>query len=169
MLTLIYGSGIFLAGFLLHLAWWRIRLPKRQTKVLLLLFFSVLFLSLASLAVAPDIFSPEPLCGWELFHIALYVSALVLAYMITYSAIEADSPSLLLALAVARCGAKGMSSGEIYALLDDRALVDPRLSDLLLDKMAALENGRYVITAKGRLFANIFTLHRALLGAGKGG
>ncbi len=169
MLTLIFGSVIFAAGFLLHLAWWRISLPKRQTKVLLMLFFAVLLLSLAALAAAPDIFALEPVCGWELFHIALYVTALVLAYMITYSAIEADSPSLLLALAVARCGAKGMSSGEIYSLLDDRALVDPRLADLLLDKMAALENGRYVITAKGRLFANIFMLHRSLLGAGKGG
>jgi len=161
MQTLFSGSAIFAAGFMLHLVWWRVALPRRQTKTLLVIFFAALAVSLAWLY--------RGLPAGELCHIALYVTSLILAYMITYSAVEADSPSLLVALAVARAGEKGLAADEIFALLDDHALVDPRLDDLLLDKMAVLENGRYRITEKGRVLAGIFAAHRALLGAGKGG
>lgn len=173
MAIIFYGTALFLAGLALHLAWWRISVPKRQTKTLLFIFFAVLIAGCAWLAFQPGGFAvsgvPRPRGAWEFMRVALYVTALTLAYMITYSAVEADSPSLLIALAVARAGENGLPPDEITRLLDDNALVTPRLADLLKDKMAALEDGRYIATPKGRLFARIFIFHRAVLGAGKGG
>jgi hypothetical protein len=98
----------------------------------------------------------------------LYVS-LVLAYLITYSAIEVDSPSLVIILKIAESGDNGIESSALSAWLTDELLVDPRLADLVRDKAARLENGRYHLTPKGMLLAEIMVFYRRLLKAGKGG
>ena len=107
--------------------------------------------------------------GPELLSVALFVTAFTLAYMITYSAIEADSPTLLMIRTIAAAGDKGIARDDFFATLSDAVLVDPRLRDLITDRMAVLAEGKYRLTGKGRLFASIFTNYRALLGLGKGG
>ena len=42
MNTALLAIGVFATAFVTHLVWWRIRLPRRQTAVLLSLFFSLL-------------------------------------------------------------------------------------------------------------------------------
>jgi len=161
MKTMLWGSGIFAAGFILHVLWWRISLPKRQTKTLLILMFAVLAAGL--------FFLRTQAAADELAHIALYVTSLILAYMITYSAVEADSPSLVIVLTLEKAGTRGLTEDELLALASDKVLIDPRLADLLTDKMAVLENNRYSLTGKGRFMAGLFETYRKIMGAGKGG
>lgn len=172
MKTLFWGNLVFFSFFLLHLAVWKIKLPVRQTKVLLLILFGGLAASLAGFRLFPSLsllgFSVPAGTG-ELLAVSLYVTAFILAYMITYSAVEADSPTLVMIKAVADAGEMGLRKEDFFAAMNDAVLVEPRLKDLLTDRMAVLENGRYVLTGKGRLFASIFTRYRALLGLGKGG
>jgi hypothetical protein len=174
MVTLIWGGGSFLFAFLLHLAVWRIRLPERQTKTLLLIMFAVLGAGLLFLKV----FGPGAavLCGWpvpvtagDYLHLALLNISLIFSYMITYSALEADSPSLVIALTVAAAGPAGIPEADLSGFVNDDRLVKPRIKDLLLDRMAYLENGKYYLTPKGRIFAVLFITYRSLLGRGKGG
>lgn len=174
MSTLIWGGGSFLFSFLLHLAVWRIRLPKRQTKTLLLMMFFVLGVTVALLkACGPDLAAlyglSVPVTAGDYLHLTLLALALILSYMITYSALEADSPSLVIAMTVAGAGRAGIAEGDLGKLVNNDRLVKPRIRDLVLDKMAYVENGRYRLTFKGRLFARLFILYRALLGRGKGG
>ena len=75
------------------------------------------------------------------------------ANMITYSAVEADSPSLVIVLTLEKAGTRGLTEDELLALASDKVLIDPRLADLLTDKMAVLENNRYSLTGKGRFMA----------------
>lgn len=89
--------------------------------------------------------------------------------MITYSAIEADSPSLVMVMAIANAGPDGMDAREFEATLNDDLLIKPRVADLITDKMAYKEGNRYRLTGKGLLFANIFIYYRMLLRAPKGG
>jgi len=108
--------------------------------------------------------------SWTAFlRIALFSGSVFAAYIVSYPAIEADSPSLLIALAVAKAGGNGVSQAELCARFDDANLIYPRLNDLLTDKMAVLEGGKYKITAKGVLLSRIFAAYRDILGAGKGG
>jgi len=174
MATLIWGGGSFLVSFLIHLAVWRIKLPKRQTKTLLLIMFSVLGATLLLLRAYVGELALS--CGWavpvtagDYLHLALVNVSLVLSYMITYSALEADSPSLVIALTVAGAGPGGIAEGDFNAFVNDDNLVKPRINDLVLDKMARLDDGRYSLTPKGLLFARLFIFYRALLGRGKGG
>ena len=173
MKTLFWGGLIFSFFFLVHLALWKIRLPRRQVKTILIILFGGLAASLAALAAAPAgsllLGVPRPLGVSEFVQVALFVTALTLAYMITYTAIEADSPSLVMILKIKAGGARGVRKEEFDDFLSDELLIKPRVDDLVTDKMAELSGGRYHLTSKGRLMARIFNLSKSVLRLGTGG
>lgn len=173
MKTLFWGALIFSLFFLVHLALWRIRLPRRQVKTILIVLFGGLAASLTALAVAPDgwrlLGVPAPSGAPELLQVALLVTALILSYMITYTAIEADSPSLVMISKIQAGGPKGVAKEEFDHFLNDELLIAPRIDDLLTDRMAEFTGGRYRLTGKGRLFALVFIRYRSILGLGMGG
>lgn len=165
-------GGLALAGlaFVIHLIVWRIRVPKRQTKTLLQIFFAVLILGLLVLQNTPSALGFSPLDSFaEYLHISLFFISITLAYMITYSALEADSPSLVMIMTIARAGSDGLSKEAFEHSMNDDLLVKPRIRDLILDQMAYLEGDKYRVTVKGALFARIFIFYRKLLNAPKGG
>ena len=173
MPVLVYGSFLFCISFLLHLIIWRVHLPKRQTKVLLLLFLGVLVLGtlfLFKYAMSINIFSIHPPVSMpEYFQIWLYFVSLTLAYMITYSAIEVDSPSLLIIMKISEAGPIGLTKDQLEYEMDDNVLIKPRIEDMLLDRMVELKEERYRLTMKGVLLARLFTFYRSVMRAGKGG
>ena len=172
MKVLFWGLFLLVSAFLFHLVVWKIRLPKRQTKVLLLIFFGTLILGLSLLWTRPTIslFGVAAPNGWvEHLRIALLFTAFTLAYMITYSGLEADSPSLVMVLSIAQAGPGGLSRDVFFKQMTDDILIKPRVRDLLTDKMAYLDGETYRLTPKGILLAKIFVVYRNILGAGKGG
>ncbi len=164
---------IFTASFFLHLLLWKIRLPGRQVKTLLGIHFGGLLVALACLAQLPPgnglMGVHRPAGAAEFAHVCLLVTALILAYMITYTAVEADSPSLLMVLKIQAAGPNGIGKDAFEAFFTDERLVLPRIKDLLTDKMAELEGGRYRLTPKVKLLAEIFIAYRSILGLGMGG
>jgi hypothetical protein len=171
--VLFYASSLFGISFLSHVIVWRIHLPKRQGKVVGLLFFgflcggSLLFwkhgMDLSVFGLHP----PSDLAQFLQFW--LYYISLTLAYMITYSAVEADSPSLIIIMKIAERGSSGVSKENLARLINDEILMEPRLEDLLKDKMAELCEGKYRLRAKGMIMAHVFRFYRNIMGANKGG
>ena len=173
MNVLVWSIALLGLAFGLHLAVWRIRLPARQTRALLTVFFGVLVAGLAALGAA-GVMAPRwapylPAWPAQFLHVGLFFVSVTLAYMITYSALEADSPSLVMIQAIADAGDDGLDDRRFDQAMTDEILVAPRVRDLLRDRLASLDGERYRITAKGRRLVRIFLLHRGLLGAGKGG
>lgn len=164
---------LFCLSFLVQLIVWKIRIPKRQTKVLLGIFFGTLITGLSALTAVPylipglAVYAPKH--SLEYLHISISFVSLTLAYMITYSAIEADSPSLVMIRAVAKAGSGGLDKKEFEKTMNDDLLVIPRVRDLLNDKMAYIDGDKYRLTPKGFLFARLFVLSRKILNAPKGG
>jgi len=173
MAVLVYGSLLFGLTFVLHVVWWRIRLPKRQTKVLLLIFFGFLCVELFILqryTLKISIFGLHPPSDvFEYFQLAIYFISLTLAYMITYSAIEADSPSLLIVRKISDAGKSGLSQEVLERGMGDRVLVEPRIRNLLIDKMVEMREEKYLLTKKGFLMTLLFKSYRNLMRANKGG
>jgi hypothetical protein len=173
MKVLFWGLSLSVGAFLIHLIVWRVHLPRRQTKVLLSIFAGVLigvplcFFAAGQFLAGLEPLMPSGVSDW--LRIVLFHVSVTLAYMITYSAIEADSPSLVMVMAIAKAGAEGMDAREFDATLNDDLLIKPRVEDLITDRMAYVEEGRYRLTGKGVLFANIFVHYRRLLKAPKGG
>lgn len=136
-----------------HVAIWRVRRPAAQYAALVALATGVLAIALTafriaavSLGSAPDWLPRSPL--EYLTAIELY-AALFLSYVTTYSAVQADSPTMTILLLIERAGAAGCTRDELRARLNDRVLVIPRLDDLAAGNLVRFDRGRYVVTPRG--------------------
>lgn len=173
MKVLFLGLAYFCLAFFLHLTIWKVHIPKRQTKTLLQIFLGTLFVGLftswtvSSLVANYSLFLPKGLSQY--LHISLFFISLTLAYITTYSAIEVDSPSLVMVMTIARAGSKGLDKKSFDQLITDDVLIKPRIRDLVVDKMVFMDKYKYRLTPKGVIFAKIFIIYRKLLKASKGG
>ncbi len=160
MKILYYGTLLFVSAFFVHILVWRIRLPKKNhTTCLLNIFFGIFIMAMFILPL-------QRVSDYvQLFF--LYFSWM-LAYIVSYSAIEVDSPSLTIVLNIDKTG-YGLSREELNKQLPDDLLVIPRLKDLLNDKMICLKENKYKLTRKGAFLISSVIFFRRLLNAEKGG
>ncbi|MDD5692764.1 MAG: hypothetical protein PHP10_06290 [Candidatus Omnitrophica bacterium] len=139
------------------------RYPRNPIKTLVLLFGAMALAGIILLSLFASYTAAQ------YAHIALFFFSLSICYLITYSAIEADSPSLVIVLEVARRGKEGLAAGQLKESLGNDLLIEPRLKDLVESGLVDLKGPTYKINAKGRLFLVPFILYRNFLGLGKGG
>ncbi|MBU2489882.1 MAG: hypothetical protein KKA60_10880 [Proteobacteria bacterium] len=165
--VLVFGLGIVGAGFLVQLVVWRVRTPRRHTRAIVVIFFLALA---AGLVLARTVGQGLGVIGIVgLAHVSLFVLSFLAAWIISYSALEAQSPTLVMMEKIAGAGEKGVDEEEFYRDMGDELLVLPRLDDLVRDRLAVLQGGLYVLTPKGRALAGLMAAWRRLLGAGQGG
>lgn len=159
MKVLFYASLTFLTALLLHLVIWKICLPKRNRPVVLVnIFFWVLVLGTIIL---------KNYSGC-LDYIVLYCS-LAAAYIVSYPAIEADSPSLAITYNIAKVSKAGLANLELYEIMTDETLVVARVNDLLNDGLIHIKSERYFLAPQGLFLAGLFVWFRKLLNLPKGG
>ena len=165
---LCWGLGLTLTAFLLHLLVWRVRLPGRQTRALLVIFAGTWVA--AALLWWGDVFPAgiRP-SGPEFSTSGMLLASLAMAYVITYSALEADSPSLVMVGMIQKAGPEGLPREKFLEMAGNEVLIDPRLRDLVLNRQCRLEEGKYILTFKGIGMLRLIMFWRRLLGTGKGG
>lgn len=137
-------------AWLIHLVIWRVALPMRHTRTLLLIFFSVLGVTLvASLA------SVLPVLTWaEILQLAVFYVPTALAYICFYSAIEEDSPSVgIIALTSNK---KKCQIDDYYSIVNDDLLVSSRINAMVRDRLLTESGARYQLTAKGFRLGRLF-------------
>lgn len=158
---------LFGLAFALHLVIWRIRVPKRQTASLLILFAGVLAAGGGVLAC-----NAPPLGRWgiaalqgtpDFLQVGSFYIACTLAYIVVYSALAADSPSLVMIQQIADAGAAGLSHEKLLERASAGVLIDPRLQDLLTDRVADFDGARYRLRPKGVRLARLITFYRNTL------
>lgn len=158
------------ALFLVHLLWWRIRLPRRQRPALLVLFIGggVLLAPGASWVVHA---AGLPGLGWiQWLNVGLGVLAFALAYVVTYSALEADSPTLSLMRHIGSRGGSGAGTAELVDFMEKRPFVAARVSALLQEGMLIEENGRYLLADHPYVLFRLVLFYReTVLGLGEQG
>jgi len=168
MATAILAGGVFTAAFLVHLAWWRVRLPRRQTAMLLVVFFGTLIAWLAVSHFLPGRWFTAA-DRWQAIHVAIFHTACALAYIVAYSALEHRSPSMTLLVAVADSGGVGCTPEELRGLLAGASPVEVRLAAMLNEGMISPDGDGYRLAAKGRAWAAVLSGWRRLLGMPRGG
>ncbi len=173
MIVFSWSMFIVLLAFTIHILIWKIRIPYRQTRAIVSIFLGMLAFPLGAaflLARAyPVLQSHLPADIFQYCHIALFVISILFAYIITYTALEADSPTLVMVRKILEAGPGGLDKDSFNKSMTADLLVVPRCKDLLRDKMAYLDGDRYKLTTKGKLLANLFIHYRRLIGAGIGG
>ena len=132
MTVLVWGLALFLLAFLAHLALWRVHLPRHHIAVLLRLFAGVLAAGTLAFPLLPArvflLGAPPPRTAAELLHVGVIFVALALAWIVTYTALPVDSPSLTMLLSIAAAGPAGLPAAELEQLLTDEVLVRPRVA-----------------------------------------
>lgn len=155
--------GLFLFSFLVHLIIWKIKLPRQQIKTLLMIFAA----ALALWVIAFGARSAELV---EILHVALFYGSISLCYVITYSAIEADSPTLSLIRFLADAKAAGRSRDEIRQFMALRPFVRARLAALERSGLIRQEGSRYLAAGPQPLSFRVILGFRRLYGPiSKGG
>jgi len=157
MNVLLALSSLLGVLFLVHLVWWRIRLPRRQRPALLVLFLGGGVVLVPVVARVVQAAGLQPLSWIQWLNVALGVLAFALAYVVTYSALEADSPTLSLVRRVAQSGPAGVSLRQLEDFMNERPFVAARLSALLEEGML-LERGEHYFLAE-----HPYTLFRLVL------
>jgi hypothetical protein len=167
MSVLFYGIALFVITLLIHIIVWRIRLPIHQKTIMLLLFGLILIAGIFMLIIlgkSIKIFGiTAPAAIYEYIQLGILFISLTLAYIVTYSALEADSPSLVMVMTIAYAGKEGLKKELFKQKINDGVLLVPRIHDLISEKLAYLDKGKYKLTPKGLMFARIFSIYRGIL------
>ena len=157
MLIFLATLVLFVLFFGIHLVVWRIRLPRRQFGSLLVIFGMVFISGLAAAAVSS-------ISILNVLHIALFYTAASLCYMVLYSAIYQDSPTLSLMRFISENQADGRSVLEVVSFLAQRPFVKGRLAELVDSRLVREQNCKYVISGKGSLGFRFILAYRELYG-----
>jgi len=173
MMGLIYGIGLLFLAFSLHVIVWRLRVPKRQGRGILIIFIVTLFVGMVFTVSAgyTEVSLWDHAIGqlWSSINWVIFYITCTLAYLISFTAIEADSPSLVMVKKILESGDKGLPSATLRESVANDDLVVPRISDLVRDKMIVEEEGYLFITKKGSILSQLFMYQRRLFRLGSGG
>ena len=150
MKLILYCLLSFPFAWMIHLCIWRIALPNRHTRALLIIFFStfVLLLIASSVSILPRL-------TWAqiLQLLVLYVPT-ALAYICFYSAIEEDSPSVGLIALTAR--KEKCMREDYYVVINDAFLVKSRLHAMIRDGLLTNTGEYYSLTPEGLWWGRLF-------------
>lgn len=165
----LYGILLFFAAFLLHLIIWKIHIPRKNPSlVLLIIFFAVFVLSVIVSQRAPVIpFMPKDIFNQTL--IFVFFISMTLAYIVSYSAIEINSPSLEIVLTITKAGPGGLDRERIERMFTEDKLIKRRINELVKIGLVYKNKDIYRLSAKGMLTADIFVWYRRILNTSKGG
>jgi len=163
---LLYGVILFIACLTAHVLLWRVTLPRHRELALFSVFlilpliaFSV-YLILVSIGGLEGGYVPETLRAGA---ILLLPYALSSAYILSYPAAEAISPTLVIALYLGKAGT-WVERRELEALFPEESILDPRINDLLESRLAALHGSTLRITSRGRVLVFFFRVFMRFIG-----
>lgn len=154
--------GLFAAAFAVHVIWWRIRIPRRQLSVLLR-WLTGFFPAGITLLYGLHLWPSEWILSPATAIVGLLYFSLSITYVITYSALEGDSPSLSLARWIAsRPG--GVTREELQKFMAQRPFIQARLRALREDSLTEERNGRLHIRGRPSIFFRLILTWRKIYG-----
>ena len=154
---------VLIGLFALNILIWKFKIPKRQTNVLLKIYFGGQIIYLLAL-----VFFEGQIDFNILFAKSVFLTSSSLAYIMFYSGLEVDSPTLVIVKKVANTGKEGLLEKDLYQVLTDDILVRPRVNDLIRDRfLVRRDDLRYYLTEKGQVFIRIMNLWCRVVGISK--
>ncbi|MBI5970585.1 MAG: hypothetical protein HY884_05475 [Deltaproteobacteria bacterium] len=167
---------MFLLCLCIHVAVWRNRYPKNRPAALLFIFIVLPVIAASMLAALSRfaVFMPFDVGTWgipliEFTGAYLLHFSLSAAYIMSYPAVEAVSPSLMLALIIGGSNERGVSIEELISTFDGKFLLEPRIKDLKDAGMVSESKGLLSLTRRGKSFVTPFIVLRRALGLPIGG
>jgi len=167
--VLLWGLLLLGATLAIHVLWWRTRLPGNQLAALLKLFIGALLLWLAGNAllalagVGLGGLLPLPLA--PCLHAGLLYFSAALAYVVLFSTIDADSPSITILRALDAAGPEGLTGPELLRKTGMERFLASRLERMEADGMIRRTPQGLMPGAKGSALLGLVQLWRVIMGA----
>ena len=139
-------------AWLIHFGVWRVSLPKKQTRALLVIFLSTIVVTLVA-----SLMAMLPKLTWiELLHVMIFYIPTSLAYVCFYSAIEEDSPSIgLIQLTKKNIECR---LEDYYSIINSELLIESRLGAMIRDGLLIRAGDNYQLTMKGTRLGHLFSV-----------
>lgn len=161
MIVLFVGVGLFIVALLIHIALWRIHVPRQQAGTLIAVILIVGFLGSGPLFASwPDGIG---LSGEKLLLAVGVFGSLAAIYLILFSAIEADSPTLTILNVIHASGSQGISEDKLQLAMSQYSYVQLRFNQLLQDGMVIETPHGLQLQSRGRLLSSFVLFYRRLL------
>src|SRR5262245_8985280 len=167
MTVFLAGLGLLFLSFCAQLVLWRIFIPGRQIRSLLLIFLLVPLIAVGVLQIAgmPKVLAT--LSAAEIARLAIFYVSCALMYIVLYSAIEEQSPTLAIVSYVAkrpRC-----TQADLVDKFGKGHELSHRIELLSRSEFVRQEGGRYRLAPEGHRFAKLFDAANRLFGLESGG
>jgi hypothetical protein len=159
--VLISGLALLAIALVIHVIWWRLRVPRRQPFVLAMLLLSVAVCGFAAIHAA-DLFSGELPLPRFLLAFLLYGSGGVV-YLIFFSAMEEDSPSLTLIRLISEAGPRGIHRDDLMRVVERHSYIKVRIDMMVSDGMAVETPEGLRLASQGLWLSRIVLFYRKLL------
>jgi hypothetical protein len=172
MPTTLYGALLFLVGFFVHVVLWRVRRPVNTTVTIILVFvvsISFVWLTLSIFDIFQRLidFLPQGPVGKSLS--LLLALAIAMSYIMTYPALENDSPTLKLVNLIAQKERIGATEEELFKEFSNKNTVEPSINEMISEGLVRMEGQSILLTERGHRLATIYRKWRVILGAEMGG
>lgn len=173
-IVFLLGFVIFFFSLCLHVIIWRWFNPGKKIAFLLLIFIAI---PVGSYFVFSNIIhidyklSTVSVSGTDWMAVYMLHISLSLAYILSYPAVEAASPSLVILLMMDNSKEDGLVFNDLSNCFRDDMVLQPRIQDLINSGLIIeSHDGYYRLTPRGITFVKCFILLRRLLGLpiGKG-
>ena len=161
MAVLISGLALLAIALAIHVIWWRIKVPRRQPFMLAMLLLSVAVCGFAVIYAA-DLFSGELPLPRILLAFLLYGGGGVV-YLIFFSAMEEDSPSLTLIQLISEAGPRGVHRDELMRVVERHSYIKVRIDMMISDGMAVETPAGLRLASQGLWLSRIVLFYRKLL------
>jgi|GEM_PF-1374743 len=150
------GLALLMLPFIVHVIAWRIHPPKRSIRALLRIFAATPLVAAAIyFAIKPlPILTDASLA--DTVRILLFYGSCSLVYVVLYSAIEGQSPSLAIVSHVASCGSAGCGETDFADHIIDDESIGARIAAMTAAKMIVVSDGKCTLTPAGRRWAALF-------------
>ena len=167
MNVLLTGIALLLISFCSQLLLWRLWIPARQIRALLVIFLLVPLLAVAGALIAGVPACLAALTAPEITRLVIFSVSCYLVYFVLYSAVEEKSPTLSIVSYVARKGE--CSEADLFGQFGKGSELSQRIELLTLSKLVECDDAGYRLTPGGWRFATLFDAANRLFGLELGG
>jgi hypothetical protein len=158
MIDVITGISTFLLSFVIHIIIWRYKLIHRSPKNIIIIFLLCFILVIVLLNI-----QQIHIFGFiDYIYILFINSALFIAYLFAYPAIESDSPSFLILCYIKSKGKNGSDVNELRRIITDDNFIYERLDGMVRDGLIKLNDDKYILSGSGLSIFRIFKFIRSI-------
>jgi hypothetical protein len=167
MAVFLSTSVLLAVAFAVHLIWWRLKVPRRQPLALLVLFLAVAVCGFATIHAADPFAGELPLP--RLLLAVLLFGSICVVYLILFSAMEEDSPSLTLIRLISEAGSRGIHRTELLKAVEGHSYIKVRIDMMISDGMAVETATGLRVASQGLWLSSLVLFYRKMLARRKVG